>query len=168
MWKEVAQCLLLSTHQLWHQAKWMPTPNCTCKSNLEIWRHFFSLLVKRTSSSCSITKRLDNRILPFLQHKEHCGLLVLDFVNRSLIHIFTLQNPHIMSIFPQSHHAGVDASSFVNNWNASLPREGCAHVVAYCTIHRSRCKRLFRSCGILDGLADSIRYLARRSLCRRL
>jgi len=51
-----------------------------------------SLLVKRTSSSCGVARRLDNRTLPFLQYRENCGLLLLDFANRSLIHIFALQN----------------------------------------------------------------------------
>jgi hypothetical protein len=93
------------------------------------------LLVKRTSSSYDVTRRFDNKILPLLQHRENCGLLLLDFVNHFLIHIFALQNPHIVSISPQSHRAEVDAYSSPNNYNASLPTEGCAHVVACCTIH---------------------------------
>jgi hypothetical protein len=52
-----------------------------------------SLLVKRTSSSCGVAGNLDNRILPFSQHKEKCGLLLFDFANNFLIHIFALQNP---------------------------------------------------------------------------
>jgi hypothetical protein len=36
---------------------------------------------------------LATKLLPFSQHRENCGLLLLDFANRSLIHIFTLQNP---------------------------------------------------------------------------
>jgi hypothetical protein len=35
-----------------------------------------------------------------------------------------------VSIFPQSHCVGVDASSSPNNCNASLLKEGCARVVA--------------------------------------
>ncbi len=62
-----------------------------------------------------------------------------------------------MSISPQSHRAGVDAALSINNYNVSLPKEGCACVVAYCTVHRSRCKRLLRSCGVLDGPTDSIK-----------
>jgi hypothetical protein len=54
---------------------------------------FLSLLVKRTSSSCGVAGRFGNRTLPFSQHKENYGLLLLDFANRFLIHIFTLQNP---------------------------------------------------------------------------
>jgi hypothetical protein len=49
-----------------------------------------------------------------------------------------------------------------------LPREGCARVVACCTVRCSRHRRLFRSCGISNGLADFIRYLARHSLCKWL
>jgi len=94
---------------------------------------FFSL-VKRTSNSCDVARRLSNRTLPFLQHKENCGLLLLDFANRSLIHIFTLQNPHIVSIFPQSHCVEANASSSPNNCNVSLPREGCAHAATCCMV----------------------------------
>jgi hypothetical protein len=50
-----------------------------------------SLLVKRTSSG--VARRFNNRTLPFSQHREKCGLLLLDFANRSLIHIFALKNP---------------------------------------------------------------------------
>jgi hypothetical protein len=78
---------------------------------------FLSLLVKRTSISYSVTGRLDNRTLPFSQHRENCGLLLLNFANHSLIHIFTLQNPQIVSISPQSHRVGVDTSSSLNNCN---------------------------------------------------
>jgi hypothetical protein len=70
-----------------------------------------SLLVKKISSFCDVAGRLDNRTLPFSQHKNNCGLLLFDFANRFLIHIFALQNPQIMSISPQSHHPGVDTSS---------------------------------------------------------
>jgi hypothetical protein len=66
-----------------------------------------------------------------------------------------LQNPHIVSISPQSHCVGVDASSSPNNCNASLPRKGYACVVACCIVHRSRCKRLLHSCGVSDGPTDS-------------
>jgi len=79
-----------------------------------------SLLVKRTSSSYGVAGRFGNRILLFSQHKENYGLLFFDFADRSLIHIFVLQNPHIMSISPQSHLPGADASSSPNNYNASL------------------------------------------------
>ncbi len=37
--RSTVQGFLLPTHQLWHRVKWMPTLNCTCESNLEIWRH---------------------------------------------------------------------------------------------------------------------------------
>jgi hypothetical protein len=87
---------------------------------------FLYLLVKRTFSSCGVARRLSNRTLPFSQHGENYGLLLFDFANCSLIHIFALQNPHIVSIFPQSHRAEVDTSSFPNNCNVSLLREGCA------------------------------------------
>jgi hypothetical protein len=53
----------------------------------------FSSLVKRTSNSYNIAGRLGNRTLPFSQHRENYGLLLLDFANRSFIHIFALQNP---------------------------------------------------------------------------
>jgi hypothetical protein len=106
--------------------------------------------------------------LPFSQHRENCGLLLLDFANHFLIHIFALQNPQIVSISPQSHRAEVDASSFPNNYNASLPIKGCTHVAVCCTICRSRHRRLFRSCGISDGMADSVHCLACRFLCRWL
>ncbi len=53
------------------------------------------LLVKKTSSSCGVAGRFGNRTLPFSQHRENCGLLFVEFANRSLIHIFALQNPHI-------------------------------------------------------------------------
>jgi hypothetical protein len=52
-----------------------------------------SLLVKRISSSYGVAGRLSNRTLPFSQHRENCGLLLLDFANRSLIHTFVFQNP---------------------------------------------------------------------------
>jgi hypothetical protein len=42
-----------------------------------------------------------------------------------------------------------------NNCNASLPREGCARVVAYYMVCRTSCKQLLHFCGVLDGLADS-------------
>jgi hypothetical protein len=75
--------------------------------------------------------------LPFSQHKENCGLLFVDFADRSLIHIFALQNPHIMSISPQSHRPEADTSSSPNNCNASLRREGCSRCLAW----RSLCRR---------------------------
>jgi hypothetical protein len=138
--------------------------NANTESYMQIWFRnlvaLLSLLVKRTSSSYGVVGRFCNRTLPFSQHKENCGLLLFDFANRSLIHIFALQNPQIVSIFPQSHHVGADVSLFPNNCNASLPREGCAHVVAYCMVCHSRRRRLLHSCGISNGLADSIRCLA--------
>ncbi len=73
-----------------------------------------------------------------------------------------------MSISPQSHRPRADASSSLNNCNASLPREGCAHVAACCTVRRSQHRRLFRSCDVSDGSVDFVRCLARRILCRRL
>ncbi len=127
-----------------------------------------SLLVKRTSSSCGVAGRLGNRILPFSQHRENYGLLLLNFANRSLIHIFALQNPHIVSISPQSYCAKANAFSSLNNYNASLLREGCARVVVCCTVRHSRCKRLLRSYGVSDGPANFVRCLACRSLYRRL
>jgi hypothetical protein len=101
-----------------------------------------SLLV-RTSSSCGVVRRLGNRTLPFTQHIENCGLLLLDFANCSLIHIFTLQNPQIVSISPQSHRVEANASSSLNNCNASLPKEGCACVDVYCMVRCSQCKWYF-------------------------
>ncbi len=89
----------------------------------------FSLLVKKTSSSCGVVGRLGNRTLPFSQHRENCGLLLLNFANRSLIHIFALQNPQIMSISPQSHRAEVDASSFPNNCNGSADFKHAWHAI---------------------------------------
>ncbi len=96
----------------------------------------FSLLVKRTASSYGVAGRFGNRTLPFLQHKENCGLLFVDFANRSLIHIFVLQNPHIVSISPQSHRPEANASSSPNNCNASLRKEGCSR----CLARRSLCR----------------------------
>jgi len=128
----------------------------------------FSLLVKRISSSCGVVGRLGNKTLPFSQHRENCGLLLLDFVNHSLIHILALQNPQIVSISPQSHRVRVDASSFPNNCNASLLKKGCAHIATYCTVRCFRCRRLFCSCGISDGLTDFVNCLAYCYLCKRL
>jgi hypothetical protein len=125
-------------------------------------------MVKRTSSSCGVARRFGNRTLSFSQHRENCGLLLLDFTNHSLIHIFAFQNPQIMSISPQSHHVRANASSSPNNSTASLPKEGCARVIACCMVRRSQHKRLLRSCGISDGSADSICCLARCFLSRRL
>jgi hypothetical protein len=51
---------------------------------------FLSLLVTRTSSSWGVARKLGNRTLPFSQHRENRGLLLFDFTNRSLIHIFAL------------------------------------------------------------------------------
>jgi hypothetical protein len=84
-----------------------------------------SLLVKRTSSSCGVVGRLKNRTLPFLQHRKNYGLLLLNFVNRSLIHIFALQNPQIVSISPQSHRAEVEASLSPNNCNGLVDFVRC-------------------------------------------
>ncbi len=95
-----------------------------------------SLLAKRTSSSCGVVGRLGKKILPFSQHRENYGLMLLNFANRFLIHIFALQNPHIVSISPQSHCARANASSSTNNCNVSLPREGCACVIVCCTVRR--------------------------------
>jgi len=50
----------------------------------------FCLLVKKTSTSSDVAGKLDNRTLPFLQHIENYGLLLFDFANRSLLHIFGL------------------------------------------------------------------------------
>ncbi len=139
---------------------------------MQIWSQnlttLFFLLVKKIFSSCDVAGRLGNRTLPFSQHKNNCGLLLFDFANRFLIHIFTLQNPQIVSIFPQSHHPRADASLSLNNCNASLPKEGCAHAAVCCMVHHSRHRRLLRYCGVSNGSADSIRYLAHRSLYRRL
>jgi hypothetical protein len=93
---------------------------------------------------------------------------LLDFANRSFIHIFALQNPQIESISPKSHRAGVDASSSLNNYNVSLLGECCAHFVVCCTVCRFRSKQFLHSCDVLVGPTDSIRCLARHSLCKRL
>jgi hypothetical protein len=60
-----------------------------------------------------------------------------------------------MSISPWSHCVGVDAFSFVNNYNASLLREGCARASACCTVRYSRHIQLLRFCGISNGPANS-------------
>jgi hypothetical protein len=49
-----------------------------------------SFLVKRTYGFCGVAGRLSNRTLSFSQHRKNCGLLLFDFANHSLIHIFTL------------------------------------------------------------------------------
>jgi hypothetical protein len=72
-----------------------------------------------------------------LPHRENCGLLFLD-----MIHIFALQNPHIVSISPQSHRPEANASSSRNNCNASLWTESCSR----CLARYSLCRRLRRSC----------------------
>jgi hypothetical protein len=101
-----------------------------------------SLLVKTTSSSCDVAGRFGNKTLPFLQHRKNCGLLFVKFADRSLIHIFALQNPHIVSISPQSYHPGADVSASQNNCNASLRRKGCSHCLARHSLYR----RLRHSC----------------------
>jgi hypothetical protein len=93
------------------------------------------LLVKRTSSSCSVTIKLDNRTLPFSQHIKNCGLLLLDFANHSLIHIFVLHNPQIVSISPQSHRVRANASLSLNNYNGLVD-------FIHCLAHRSLCRQL--------------------------
>ncbi len=161
--RSTVQCLLLPTSN---------EVNANTKLYMQIWSRnlttLLSLLVKRTSNSCGVVGRLGNRTLPFSQHKENYGLLLLDFANRSLIHIFMLQNPQIVSISPQSHRAKANASLSLNNCNASLPREGYAHAVACWTVCCSQCRWLPWSCGILDGPANSKCCLACRSLCRQL
>jgi len=146
--------------------------NANTELYMRIWSWnlmaFLSLLVKRTSSSCSVARRLGNKTLPFSQHKENCGLLLLYFTNHFLIHIFALQNPHIVSISPQSHCAKANAFLSPNNYNVSLLREGCARVVACCTVCCSWHKRLLRSCGVLDGSVDSVHCMACRFFNRRL
>jgi hypothetical protein len=108
-------------------------------------------------------------------------LLFVDFTDRSLIHIFALQTPHIVSISPQSHRPRANASASTNNYNASLQREGCSR----CLACHSLCRWLRRSCANFDvPWADTSsspnncnvslqregcsHYLARRSLCRRV
>jgi hypothetical protein len=44
--RSMVQGLLLSTHQLWHRAKWMPTLNYTFEFNLEIWWHCYLCWLK--------------------------------------------------------------------------------------------------------------------------
>jgi hypothetical protein len=84
-----------------------------------------SLLVKRTSNSCGVVGRFGNKILPFSQHRKNYGLLLLNFANHSLIHIFALQNPQIVSISPQSHCARADVSSSPNNCNGPTDSVRC-------------------------------------------
>jgi hypothetical protein len=60
-----------------------------------------------------------------------------------------------VSISPQSHRAEAYTSSSTNNCNASLPKKGCGHAVAYYTVHRSQRRQLLHSCGISDGPTDS-------------
>ncbi len=126
--------------------------NANTELYMQIWSRnltaLLSLLVKRTSSSCSVARRFSNRTLPFSQHRKNCGLLFVDFADRSLIHIFALQNPHIVSISPQSHRPGADASSSPNNCNASLRREGYSRYWARHFFYR----RLRRSCADSDVL----------------
>jgi hypothetical protein len=167
--RSTVQCLLLITDS----STLAPNEvNANTKLYMRIWSRnltaLLSLLVKRTSSSCGIARRLGNIILLFSQHRENCGLLLFDFANHSLIHIFALQNPQIVSISPQSHRAGADVSLFANNWNASLPKESCALVVACCMICCSQHKQLFHFYGVWNGPSDSIHCLARRSLCKQL
>jgi hypothetical protein len=98
-----------------------------------------SLLVKRTSNSCGVTRRLGIKTLPFSQHKENYGLLLLDFANRFLIHIFALQNQQIVSISPQSHRAKANASSSPNNCNGPADSVHClARRFFYRQLRRSR------------------------------
>ncbi len=124
--------------------------NTNTELYMRIWSQnlttLLSLFIKRTSSSCGVVGRFGNRTLPFSQHRENCGLLFVDFADRSLIHIFALQNPHIVSISPQSHCLGVDASLFPNNCNASLGKEGCSR----CLARRFFYRRLWRSCADSD------------------
>jgi hypothetical protein len=146
--------------------------NANTELYMRIWSQnltaLLSLLVKITSSSCGVARRLDNKTLPFSQHIENCGLLLLDFANHFSHHIFVLQNPQIVSIFPQSHRAKANASSSPNNCNASLSRKGYARDVACCIVCCSQCRRLLRSCGVSDGPANSIHYLACRSFYKRV
>ncbi len=124
--------------------------NANTELYMRIWSRnltaLLSLLVKRTSSSCGVAGRFGNRTLPFSQHKKNCGLLFVDVANHSLIHIFALQNPHIVSISPQSHRLEADTSSSPNNCNASLRREGYSR----CLARRFFCRRLRRSCADSD------------------
>ncbi len=124
--------------------------NANTELYMQIWSWnltaLLSLLVKKTSSSCGVVGRFSNRTLPFSQHRENCRLLFVDFADRSLIHIFALQNPHIVSISPQSHRPEANTSSSLNNCNASLRREGCSR----CLARRYLCRRLRRSCADSD------------------
>jgi hypothetical protein len=95
-------------------------------------------------------------------------LLLLGFANRSLIHIFALQNPQIVSIYPQSHCVGVNAFSSPYYYSVSLLREGCACDAACCMIRRYRHRWLLHSYGVSNGPTDSIRCLTHSSLCKRL
>jgi hypothetical protein len=146
--------------------------NANTELYMRIWSRnltaLLSLLVKRTSNSYDVAGWLGNRTLPFSQHRENCGFLLLDFVNHSLIHIFTLQNPHIVSNSPQSHRPGANASSFRINCNASLPKEGCVGAATCCTVRRFQHKSLLRSCNVSNGSVDFVHCLARHSFCRQL
>ncbi len=126
--------------------------NANTELYMRIWSRnltaLLSLLVKKTSSSCGVVGRFGNKTLPFSQHRENCGLLFFDFADRSLIHIFALQNPHIVSISPQSHLLGVNASSSPNNCNASLQKKGCSRYLACRSLYRW----LRRSCADSDVL----------------
>ncbi len=132
--RSLVQCLLLNASSTLALSEM----NANIELYMQIWSRklttLFFFLVKRISSSCGVARRLGNRTLPFLQHRKNCGLLLFNFANRSLIHIFTLQNPHIVSISPQSHRAKADASSSPNNYNVSLPTKGYARAIACCTI----------------------------------
>jgi len=72
-----------------------------------------------------------------------------------------------VSISPRSHRAKVDASSSLNNCNASLLREGCACATTCCTVRHFRRRWLLWSYGVSYGSADFVRCLARCCLYRR-
>ncbi len=135
----MVQCLLFTNSSTLALSKMNANTESYMRISFRNLTTFISLMVKRTSNSYSVVGRFGNRILPFSQHRENCGLLLFDFANRFLIHIFVLQNPQIVSISTQSHRAGVDVSSSPNNYNGSVDFVRCMARRFLC--RRLRCSR---------------------------
>jgi len=79
--RNMVQCFLLPTHQLWHQAKWMPTPKCTCEFNLEIWWHFFLCLLKELPIFVVLQEHLITKLYHFRKIEKivgsYCLILII-------------------------------------------------------------------------------------------
>jgi len=125
-----------------------------------------SLLIKRTSSSCDVAGRLSNITLPFSQYRK-LWVVVARFWQ-------SFFDPHFGIAFTDCVHFSTipcpraDVFLSPNNCNASLPKKGHARATTCYTVYRSQRRWLFCSYGVSDGLANSIRCLAHRSLCRQL